>query len=99
MKHAPRKRFGQHFLTDASVLGRIGDAIDPRNDDRLVEIGPGLGALTVELLDRIGHLDAVEIDRDLVARLRKTWGSRVFSDAEVKEMRKAEGLNVLPAYH
>ena len=73
MKHAPRKRFGQHFLTDASVLGAIGDAVDPRNDDRLVEIGPGLGALTVELLDRIGHLDAVEIDRDLVARLRKTW--------------------------
>jgi 16S rRNA (adenine1518-N6/adenine1519-N6)-dimethyltransferase len=73
VKHAPRKRFGQHFLTDASVLGRIGDAIDPRDDDRLVEIGPGLGALTVELLDRIGHLDAVEIDRDLVARLRKTW--------------------------
>jgi 16S rRNA (adenine1518-N6/adenine1519-N6)-dimethyltransferase len=73
VKHAPRKRFGQHFLIDASVLGRIGDAVDPRDEDRLVEIGPGLGALTVELLDRVGHLDAVEIDRDLVARLRKTW--------------------------
>ncbi len=73
MKHSPRKRFGQHFLTDASILAGIGDAVDPREDERLVEIGPGLGALTVELLGRIGHLDAVEIDRDLVARLRKTW--------------------------
>jgi 16S rRNA (adenine1518-N6/adenine1519-N6)-dimethyltransferase len=73
LKHAPRKRFGQHFLTDASILAGIGDAVDPREGERLVEIGPGLGALTVELLDRVGHLDAVEIDRDLVARLRKTW--------------------------
>lgn len=73
MKHTPRKRFGQHFLTDASILAGIGDAVDPREGERLVEIGPGLGALTVELLGRVGHLDALEIDRDLVARLRKTW--------------------------
>jgi 16S rRNA (adenine1518-N6/adenine1519-N6)-dimethyltransferase len=73
LKHTPRKRFGQHFLTDASILAGIGDAVDPREGERLVEIGPGLGALTVELLGRVGHLDALEIDRDLVARLRKTW--------------------------
>lgn len=73
MKHAPRKRFGQHFLTDASVLAAIVDAVAPRPDDRLVEIGPGLGALTTVLLDRVERLEAVEIDRDLVARLRARW--------------------------
>ena len=73
MKHAPRKRFGQHFLTDASVLAAIGDAVAPRPGERIVEIGPGLGALTAALLDRTERLEAVEIDRDLVARLRTRW--------------------------
>jgi 16S rRNA (adenine1518-N6/adenine1519-N6)-dimethyltransferase len=73
VKHAPRKRFGQHFLVDASVLARIVDAVSPRATDRLVEIGPGLGALTAALLDRGLRLEAVEIDRDLVARLRRRW--------------------------
>ena len=73
MKHAARKRFGQHFLTDASVLAAIVDAVAPREGDRLVEIGPGLGALTAVLLERTERLDAVEIDRDLVARLRRRW--------------------------
>ena len=73
MRHAPRKRFGQHFLVDASVLARIADAVSPRDGDRLVEIGPGLGALTAVLLERVGTLVAVEIDRDLVARLRRRW--------------------------
>jgi 16S rRNA (adenine1518-N6/adenine1519-N6)-dimethyltransferase len=73
VKHAPRKRFGQHFLTDASVLERIADAVMPREGDRLVEIGPGLGALTEVLLHRVPTMDAVEIDRDLVARLRRRW--------------------------
>ena len=65
MKHAPRKRFGQHFLTDGSVLQRIADAVSPRPGERLVEIGPGLGALTAVLLQRTERLEAVEIDRDL----------------------------------
>ncbi len=73
MKHAPRKRFGQHFLTDGSVLQRIADAVSPRPGERLVEIGPGLGALTAALLQRTERLEAVEIDRDLVARLRQRW--------------------------
>jgi 16S rRNA (adenine1518-N6/adenine1519-N6)-dimethyltransferase len=73
VKHTPRKRFGQHFLTDASVLAAIVDAIGPRPGERIVEIGPGLGALTAWLLQRTETLDAVEIDRDLVARLRRRW--------------------------
>jgi 16S rRNA (adenine1518-N6/adenine1519-N6)-dimethyltransferase len=68
--HIPRKRFGQHFLHDAHFVARIIEAIDPRPGDRVVEIGPGLGALTQPLLERLSHLDVVEIDRDIVARLR-----------------------------
>jgi 16S rRNA (adenine1518-N6/adenine1519-N6)-dimethyltransferase len=73
VKHAPRKRFGQHFLTDGSVLAAIADALAARPGDRLVEIGPGLGALTAFLLARTDRLEAIEIDRDLVARLRRRW--------------------------
>ena len=64
-----RKRFGQHFLHDPSVVRRIVDAVSPVAGQRLVEIGPGRGALTFELLARAGELDAIEIDRDLAARL------------------------------
>ncbi len=71
MKHIPRKRFGQNFLVDAQVIGGIVSAIDPQPGDHLVEIGPGLGALTQPLLERVTHLHVVEIDRDIVARLRK----------------------------
>ncbi|UCG71780.1 MAG: 16S rRNA (adenine(1518)-N(6)/adenine(1519)-N(6))-dimethyltransferase RsmA [Chromatiales bacterium] len=65
----PRKRFGQHFLHDPSVLDRIVQAIDPAADDHVVEIGPGRGALTRPLLGRVARLDVVELDRDLAARL------------------------------
>jgi 16S rRNA (adenine1518-N6/adenine1519-N6)-dimethyltransferase len=68
-----RKRFGQHFLHDPAVLRRIADAVNPRPDEHLVEVGPGRGALTAELLARASHLDAVEIDRDLAASLRERW--------------------------
>lgn len=67
--HRPRKRFGQHFLHDRRVLARIVDAIAPQADDLLVEIGPGEGALTRLLLERVSRLEAIEIDRDLAARL------------------------------
>src|SRR5436305_6866658 len=67
--HRPRKRFGQHFLHDPRVLGRIVDAIAPHPDDILVEIGPGQGALTAPLLERAGKLEAIEVDRDLAAEL------------------------------
>ena len=68
--HRPRKRFGQHFLHDRQVLARIVDAIAPAADDVVVEIGPGEGALTRLLLERVDRLDAIEIDRDLAERLR-----------------------------
>lgn len=71
--HVARKRFGQHFLADRSVLDAIIRAIDPRPGQAVVEIGPGLGALTVPLLERIDHLHVLEIDRDLCARLRRRW--------------------------
>jgi 16S rRNA (adenine1518-N6/adenine1519-N6)-dimethyltransferase len=67
--HVPRKRYGQHFLHDRGVIAKIVAAIDPRPGDAIVEIGPGTGALTAPLLERVARLDAVEIDRDLAARL------------------------------
>ncbi len=73
----PRKRFGQHFLVDRQSVAAIVDAIDPRPGDHLVEIGPGTAALTVPLLERVGTMDAVEIDRDLAAGLRRRFGERL----------------------
>jgi 16S rRNA (adenine1518-N6/adenine1519-N6)-dimethyltransferase len=70
-QHQARKRFGQHFLVDEGVVDAIVRAIAPRPDDRMVEIGPGLSALTVPLLDRVRRLIAVEIDRNLAERLRR----------------------------
>jgi len=72
-RHIPRKRFGQHFLVDNEIIDRIVSAINPRPGDHLVEIGPGLGALTRPLLDRIEHLDVVELDRDLAECLRDRY--------------------------
>jgi 16S rRNA (adenine1518-N6/adenine1519-N6)-dimethyltransferase len=72
--HQPRKRFGQNFLVDQHYVGRIIAAIDPRPGDNLVEIGPGLGALTGELVQRAQRIAAIEIDRDLAGRLRARFG-------------------------
>ena len=69
----PRKRFGQHFLTDRHYLSRIVEAIAPRPGERLVEIGPGTGLLTERLAARVPHLDVVEIDRGLAAGLRERF--------------------------
>ncbi|MES3013754.1 MAG: 16S rRNA (adenine(1518)-N(6)/adenine(1519)-N(6))-dimethyltransferase RsmA [Pseudomonadota bacterium] len=71
MKHIARKRFGQHFLTDGAILEAIVDAIDPKPGQALVEIGPGLGAMTDPLVARCETLTVIELDRDLAARLRK----------------------------
>lgn len=69
MRHRPRKRFGQHFLHDQGVLARIVGALDPKPGDCLVEIGPGEGALTRRLLEKVATLTAIEIDRDLADTL------------------------------
>jgi 16S rRNA (adenine1518-N6/adenine1519-N6)-dimethyltransferase len=71
MKHIPRKRFGQHFLADHAIIDAIVRAIDPRPGQAMVEIGPGLAALTQPLAERLGKLAVIELDRDLAARLRK----------------------------
>lgn len=68
--HKPRKRFGQHFLRDQTIIQRIIAAIAPKARDHLVEIGPGQGALTFPILKMAGQLDVIEIDRDLVASLQ-----------------------------
>ena len=73
MKHVARKRFGQNFLTDQQVLFDIIQTIAPRQSDAMVEIGPGLGAMTQLLLDHLAQLHVVELDRDLVTRLQKTF--------------------------
>jgi len=70
LKHIARKRFGQHFLTDGAIIDGIVDAIHPQAGDPMVEIGPGLAALTQPLVERLGHLHVIELDRDLAARLR-----------------------------
>ncbi|EGJ09244.1 MULTISPECIES: 16S rRNA (adenine(1518)-N(6)/adenine(1519)-N(6))-dimethyltransferase RsmA [Rubrivivax] len=77
MKHQPRKRFGQHFLADDAIIDAIVDAIDPQPGEAMVEIGPGLGAMTMPLLERIERLTVVELDRDLAARLRRVKGLEV----------------------
>ncbi|MEO6363255.1 MAG: rRNA adenine N-6-methyltransferase family protein, partial [Caldimonas sp.] len=77
MAHFARKRFGQHFLTDASVIAAIVGAVDPRPGEAVLEIGPGRGAITLPLLARCERLVVVELDRDLAARLRGTPGLEV----------------------
>jgi len=68
--HQARKRFGQHFLTDQQVINSIVSAINPAPDQHLVEIGPGLGAITLPVLALVKQMDAVEIDRDVIAALK-----------------------------
>src|SRR5437764_9445931 len=77
MRHVARKRFGQHFLVDEGVIDEIVDAVDPRPGEALVEIGPGLGALTAPIVARSGRLAVIELDRDLAARLRGRPGLEV----------------------
>jgi 16S rRNA (adenine1518-N6/adenine1519-N6)-dimethyltransferase len=82
MKHIARKRFGQHFLTDKNIIDAIVLAIDPRAGQPMVEIGPGLAALTQPLVERLGHLTVIELDRDLAVRLR-THGQLTVIEADV----------------
>ncbi len=70
MQHRPRKRFGQHFLHDQRIIGKILAAIAPQPGEPLLEIGPGLGAITLPLLERAGSLTAIELDRDVIPELQ-----------------------------
>ena len=70
-QHHARKRFGQHFLTDGAVIDQIVQTIAPLPGDAMVEIGPGLAAMTQPLVERLGHLNVIELDRDLALRLRQ----------------------------
>ncbi|MDR2926451.1 MAG: 16S rRNA (adenine(1518)-N(6)/adenine(1519)-N(6))-dimethyltransferase RsmA [Azoarcus sp.] len=71
--HIARRRFGQNFLTASGVVDRIIAVVRPRSGENMVEIGPGLGALTQPLIERLGHLHVIEIDRDLIVRLRERY--------------------------
>ncbi|MDP3608850.1 MAG: 16S rRNA (adenine(1518)-N(6)/adenine(1519)-N(6))-dimethyltransferase RsmA [Methylophilus sp.] len=75
MKHLAKKRFGQNFLTDQAVIQSLVDAISPQPDDLMVEIGPGLGALTQPLLTKMNALHVVEIDRDIIAWMQNTYAA------------------------
>ena len=70
-QHQARKRFGQHFLTDGAVIDQIVQAIAPQPGDAMVEIGPGLAAMTQPLVERLGRMHVIELDRDLALRLRE----------------------------
>ena len=86
--HKARKRFGQNFLQDQGIIRRIIRAIAPGEEQHLVEIGPGLGAITEELLDLCGRLDVVELDRDLIPILR----TKFFSYADKFEIHEGDAL-------
>jgi 16S rRNA (adenine1518-N6/adenine1519-N6)-dimethyltransferase len=87
VRHVARKRFGQNFLVDRNYIERIVDAIAPRPGENLIEIGPGLGALTRPLLERAGHLTVIEIDRDLAARITAEF------DPDRLELHNADALD------
>ena len=89
MKHIARKRFGQHFLTDGGIIDAIVNAIAPVAGQPMVEIGPGLAALTQPLVERLGHLTVIELDRDLAVRLRRHAGLTVI-EADVLDVDFAE---------
>lgn len=77
MKHIAKKRFGQNFLTDQGVISSLVEAISPKPDDLMVEIGPGLGALTKPLLQKLDMLHVVEVDRDIIAWMQKEYAKPI----------------------
>jgi 16S rRNA (adenine1518-N6/adenine1519-N6)-dimethyltransferase len=96
VKHIPRKRFGQHFLTDHGLIDEIVRAIAPKPGDHLIEVGPGLGALTQPLLERTGHITVIELDRDLAAHWRTREHVTVI-ESDVLKVGLAHIESALPA--
>ncbi len=84
-QHIPRKRFGQHFLVDQNILNKIVNVFTPKEGQYIVEIGPGTGALTEKLLDKITTLTAVELDKDLIDHLQAKFGQNETRSFEVIE--------------
>ena len=81
MQHYAKKRFGQNFLIDKSIINQIVDSIQPQPEDLMIEIGPGLGAMTMPLLARLNQLNVIELDRDIIPKLINRC---IFADAENK---------------
>jgi 16S rRNA (adenine1518-N6/adenine1519-N6)-dimethyltransferase len=98
-KHIARKRFGQHFLSDRGIIEAIVDAIDPQPGQAMVEIGPGLAALTQPLVERLGQLTVIELDRDLAVRLREHAQLKVIESDVLKvdfaQVAQAQAVNKL----
>jgi len=92
MQHYAKKRFGQNFLVDLSVINNIVDSIHPQMDDCMVEIGPGLGAITKPLLKRLNRLNVIELDRDIIPKLINNC---VFADATNKNKLHINEIDVL----
>lgn len=95
-KHFPRKRFGQHFLIDRHIIHKIIAALSPETNENIVEIGPGLGALTVQILQEIGHLIAIELNRDLIQELItkcKSYGELKLYHADALEFDFSQLVN------
>lgn len=97
MKHIARKRFGQHFLSDSAIIDAIVREIAPAPGQVMVEIGPGLAALTQPLVERLGHLTVVELDRDLARRLREHPLLRVVESDVLKVDFSALAHDIVPA--
>jgi 16S rRNA (adenine1518-N6/adenine1519-N6)-dimethyltransferase len=95
VKHIPRKRFGQHFLVDGALIDHIVSAIAPQAGQHMVEIGPGLGALTQPLLERLGAITVIELDRDLAAH----WRSRPHVEVIESDVLKVDIALVKPAFN
>jgi 16S rRNA (adenine1518-N6/adenine1519-N6)-dimethyltransferase len=83
MKHVAKKRFGQNFLADQAIISSLIEAIDPHKNQTIVEIGPGLGALTKPLLKKIDHLHVVEIDRDIVSWMQTEYAKPSYANNHI----------------
>jgi 16S rRNA (adenine1518-N6/adenine1519-N6)-dimethyltransferase len=92
----PKKDLGQHFLVDENILGVIGRLSQPAPDDVVLEVGPGPGILTRYLADRVGHVHAVELDRDLEPELRSTLGDRANVDLHFADALAFDYLSLAP---